>query len=73
MWKEIDLSRASEKELRRAKQEVSVLSLMNHPNIITFYNDYVDGRTLLIEMEYANGKCDSLIEHNGRTKCNLLL
>lgn len=56
MWKEIDLSRATEKELRRARQEVGVLALMNHPNIVAFYNDYVDGKTLLIEMEYANGK-----------------
>ena len=52
----MDLSRATEKELCQVKQEVALFALIDHPNVISFYNDYIDGQTLLIEMEYANGR-----------------
>jgi NIMA (never in mitosis gene a)-related kinase len=55
VWKEIDLSGATDKELCLVKKEVALLALMDHPNVISFYNDYIDAQTLLIEMEYANG------------------
>eukprot|EP00117_Sycon_ciliatum_P042951 scpid38448/ scgid2037/ Serine/threonine-protein kinase Nek9; Nercc1 kinase; Never in mitosis A-related kinase 9; NimA-related kinase 8 len=55
VWKEILLMNASEKQRFHAMQEASLLSLLSHPNIIAYYNDFMDGSTLLIEMEYANG------------------
>ena len=55
MWKEINLSRLSDKETRDSANEVDILSLLDHANIITYYNHFVDSGTLLIEMEYANG------------------
>ena len=55
MWKEIKLGRLGEKEQRDAINEIDVLSLLNHANIITYYNHFLDGDTLLIELEYANG------------------
>ena len=56
VWKEILLMNASEKHRHHAMQEASLLSLLAHPNIIAYYNDFMDGTTLLIEMEYANGR-----------------
>lgn len=53
--KEVNLSRASEKERADAEKEVDILSLLNHTNIVTYYNHYIDGTSLLIEMEYCNG------------------
>ncbi|XP_063426870.1 serine/threonine-protein kinase Nek9-like [Mytilus trossulus] len=55
VWKEVNLARLHEKERRDALSEVDILSLLNHANIITYYNHFLDGETLLIEMEYANG------------------
>ena len=55
VWKEVDLSSANEKQRRDAQNEIDILSILNHANIITYYNHFLDGETLLIEMEYANG------------------
>ena len=55
VWKEIKLGRLGEKEQRDAINEIDILSLLNHANIITYYNHFLDGDTLLIELEYANG------------------
>ena len=46
--KEVNLSRASEKERADAEKEVDILSLLNHTNIVTYYNHYIDGTSLLI-------------------------
>lgn len=55
--KDVNLSRASDKERADAEKEVDILSLLNHTNIVTYYNHYIDGTSLLIEMEYCNGEC----------------
>ncbi|XP_064621666.1 serine/threonine-protein kinase Nek9-like isoform X2 [Lineus longissimus] len=55
VWKEVDLAKLSEKERRDAQTEIDILSLLNHSNVITYYNHFLDGEMLLIEMEYANG------------------
>ena len=57
--KEVNLSRASEKERIDAEKEVDILSLLNHTNIVTYFNHYIDGTSLLIEMEYCNGMFNS--------------
>ena len=56
MWKEINLSRANEKTRLNAQNEIDILAMLNHANIITYYNHFVDESALFIEMEYANGK-----------------
>jgi NIMA (never in mitosis gene a)-related kinase len=56
VWKEINMARLGEKEKRDAVNEIDILSLLNHANVITYYNHFLDGETLLIELEYANGK-----------------
>ncbi|CAH1792116.1 unnamed protein product [Owenia fusiformis] len=55
VWKEVDLGRLSDKERRDSQNEIDILALLNHTNIVTYYNHFMDGQTLLIEMEYANG------------------
>ncbi|KAH3848007.1 hypothetical protein DPMN_090343 [Dreissena polymorpha] len=55
VWKEIKMARLSEKERRDACNEIEILFLLNHANIITYYNHFMDEDTLLIELEYANG------------------
>ena len=55
VWKEIELPRVSEEEKDRSLNEVDVLSLLDHVNIICYYNHFFDDYTLYIEMEYANG------------------
>ena len=53
----MDLKRLSDRETNDSDKEVEILSLLDHANIITYYNHYVDSGLLLIEMEYANGTC----------------
>lgn len=55
MWKEINLCHVGDKERFDTQNEIEILSVLNHPNIIAYYNHFFDGETLLIEMEYANG------------------
>ena len=64
--KEVNLSRASEKERIDAEKEVDILSLLNHTNIVTYFNHYIDGTSLLIEMEYCNGM---FISHSLQINC----
>ena len=54
VWKEINLQRASEKDRTGALNEVEILSLLDHINVVAYYNHFFDGASLFIEMEYAN-------------------
>lgn len=59
VWKEVDLTRLSEKERRDALNEIVILALLQHDNIIAYYNHFMDNTTLLIELEYCNGEIPS--------------
>lgn len=52
-FKEIDLQCMSGIDRRKAMGEVQVLSMLHHPNIVTYYNSYEFEGRLLIEMEYC--------------------
>lgn len=56
VWKEVDLTRLSEKERRDALNEIVILALLQRENIIAYYNHFMDNTTLLIELEYCNGE-----------------
>lgn len=58
VWKEVSLGKCTESEQNDAHNEIDILSLLDHPNIISYYNHFWDceTRTLFIEMEYANGE-----------------
>ena len=52
------MTRLSEKERRDALNEIVILALLQHDNIIAYYNHFMDDTTLLIELEYCNGKVE---------------
>jgi NIMA (never in mitosis gene a)-related kinase len=56
VWKEVNLGRLSDRACTDAQNEIDILSALNHANIVSYYNHFVDENTLFIEMEYANGK-----------------
>ncbi|XP_060529297.1 serine/threonine-protein kinase Nek8-like [Cylas formicarius] len=52
-------------ELKSAQNEVAILKSLNHPNIIQYYDSYVQNGTFHIIMEYAShGSLQQLIEKN---------
>lgn len=64
VWKEIDLKRLDAKSRNEAFAEVEILSMLNHPNIISYFKNFIVDDTLYIELEYAKaGTLYSLI-HN---------
>lgn len=38
-----------------AQNECQVLKLLNHPNIIEYYENFLEDKALMIAMEYAPG------------------
>ena len=63
VWKEIDLKRLDAKMRNEAFAEVEILSILHHPNIITYYKHFIGDDTLYIELEYAkNGTLTNLID-----------
>jgi len=53
--KEININGLSQKECDNALNEVRVLSVLVHPNIIRCYESFIDRMSLVIIMEYADG------------------
>ena len=49
-------------ERQSALNEVKVLSMLSHPNIIEYYENFLEDKALMIVMEYAQGnlKCRGL-------------
>ncbi|TGZ65784.1 hypothetical protein CRM22_005694 [Opisthorchis felineus] len=52
--KEINISKMSPREREEARIEVSVLSQMNHPNIVRYCDSFEDPTSLYIVMEYCD-------------------
>ncbi|XP_022103366.1 uncharacterized protein LOC110986064 isoform X2 [Acanthaster planci] len=53
--KEINMLDLSASERQMALNEIRVLSIFDHPNIISYYDSFEEDGTLMIEMEYADG------------------
>lgn len=53
--KEVNLSELKPHDRLLAQNEVRVLSLLDHPNIIGYFDAHREGELLRIEMEYADG------------------
>ena len=53
--KEINLMDLSKTERNLAMNEVQILSRLDHPNIISYYDNFEEDGVLMIEMEYADG------------------
>lgn len=56
VWKEVELTGLSDKKRRDVMNEISILSILQHNNIIAYYNHFMDKNSLLIELEYCNGQ-----------------
>nr|XP_018668558.1 serine/threonine-protein kinase Nek8-like isoform X1 [Ciona intestinalis] len=52
--KEINMSELNSQERQMAMNETRVLAMLNHPNIICYYDTFEDNGVLMIEMEYAD-------------------
>ena len=57
VWKEVNLNRLSERDRRESQNEIDILAMLNHANIVSYYNHFMDENTLLIEMEYVSRRC----------------
>ncbi|KAJ8341575.1 hypothetical protein SKAU_G00338660 [Synaphobranchus kaupii] len=55
VWKEVDLNCLSDKERGDVMNEINILSILQHNNIIAYFNHFMDKDSLLIELEYCNG------------------
>ena len=53
--KEVNLMDLNKSERALALNEIQILSMLDHPNIISFYDNFEDDGVLMIEMEYADG------------------
>ncbi|XP_037097661.1 serine/threonine-protein kinase Nek9 isoform X1 [Syngnathus acus] len=68
VWKEVDLNSLSERERRDVMNEIEILSILEHNNIIAYFNHFIDKNTLLIELEYCNGGnlYDKIVQQKGK-------
>jgi NIMA (never in mitosis gene a)-related kinase len=53
--KEINILDLKTRERQLAVNEIQVLSMLDHPNIIAYYDHFEEDGKLMIEMEYADG------------------
>lgn len=67
----MDLKSLTEKESRDVMNEISILSMLEHNNIIAYFNHFMDNKSLFIELEYCNGKVILPVfsPERGRFKC----
>ncbi|XP_071942036.1 uncharacterized protein [Antedon mediterranea] len=69
--KEINMHDLTAVERQMALNEVRVLSMLDHPNIISYYDSFEEDGTLMIEMEYADGGTLSQFLNNQQRKREL--
>ncbi|XP_036396730.1 serine/threonine-protein kinase Nek5-like [Megalops cyprinoides] len=53
--KEVNVRKMSAKEKESSRKEATLLSRMNHPNIVKFLKSFEEGTNMYIVMEYCNG------------------
>lgn len=53
--KQIPVEQMTKEERQAALNEVKVLSMLHHPNIIEYYENFLEDKALMIVMEYAQG------------------
>lgn len=62
------MEQMSRDERLAAQNECQVLKLLNHPNIIEYYENFLEDKALMIAMEYAPGKL-TVISYNRTPFC----
>lgn len=53
--KQIPVEQMTKEERQAAQNECQVLKLLNHPNVIEYYENFLEDKALMIAMEYAPG------------------
>ncbi|XP_077826722.1 serine/threonine-protein kinase Nek8 isoform X2 [Macaca mulatta] len=51
--KQIPVEQMTKEERQAAQNECQVLKLLNHPNVIEYYENFLEDKALMIAMEYA--------------------
>ena len=54
--KQIPVEQITKDERQAALNEVKVLSMLHHPNIILYFENFLEDKALMIVMEYAQGE-----------------
>lgn len=67
--KQIPVEQMTKEERQAAQNECQVLKLLNHPNVIEYYENFLEDKALMIAMEYAPGRPDSLPRPRGVFPC----
>lgn len=67
--KQIPVEQMTKEERQAAQNECQVLKLLNHPNVIEYYENFLEDKALMIAMEYAPGRPDSLPRPRGAFPC----
>ncbi|XP_068126244.1 serine/threonine-protein kinase Nek8 isoform X3 [Hyperolius riggenbachi] len=71
--KQIPVEQMTKDERLAAQNECQVLKLLSHPNIIEYYENFLEDKALMIAMEYAPGgtladfiqkRCNSLLDED---------
>lgn len=60
--KQIPVEQMSKDERLAAQNECQVLKLLSHPNVIEYYENFLEDKALMIAMEYAPGAPRSPLE-----------
>nr|XP_014127232.2 serine/threonine-protein kinase Nek8 isoform X1 [Zonotrichia albicollis] len=68
--KQIPVEQMSKDERLAAQNECQVLKLLSHPNVIEYYENFLEDKALMIAMEYAPGGTLAEFIHK---RCNSLL
>ncbi|XP_067677206.1 serine/threonine-protein kinase Nek8-like isoform X1 [Haliotis asinina] len=68
--KQIPVEQMTKEERQSALNEVKVLSMLHHPNIIEYYENFLEDKALMIVMEYAQG--GTLLDYLQSRNSNLL-
>ena len=55
--KQIPIQEMPKEERQAALNEVDVLKMLKHPNIVAYEGSFLHDQSLMIVMEYAPGKC----------------
>ncbi|MCJ8739883.1 hypothetical protein PDJAM_G00052550 [Pangasius djambal] len=73
--KEIPVEQMTRDERLAAQNECQVLKLLNHPNIIEYYENFLEDKALMIAMEYAPGSTfpSGTLADYIQKRCNSLL